>query len=364
MKNVVCFTESLFGGGAEHQLVILAELLHKKGYNVIVATMADIPDHYQLNKNIKRVRIGVGKSYIGKWLSVFKFFLKVKTDCIISYRQKCNIRVLPIMLFRPKIKVIAGERNLTYGKPDIFERLLFNFFYYRADYIVPNSYSQRKYILKKRGIWSKKTKTIINFTDIDLYPEKELPAYENVLRIAIFARLNPQKNLPRFLKMLSQLKVRTTKRFIVHWYGNQRGNLNGYNQDFLNAIELIKTYKIDDIVELIPSIKNTAEYMYKYHVICLPSLFEGFSNSIGEAICSSRPVICSDVSDNSVMVQEDVNGFLFNPTDEEDMINAFLRLLNTPLEQLNQMGVKSRERAKELFNAEEFIESYINLIES
>ena len=92
-------------------------------------------------------------------------------------------------------------------------------------------------------------------------------------------------------------------------------------------------------------------------------MFEGFSNSIGEAICSGRPVICSDVSDNSVMVQEE-NGFLFNPTDEADMLSAFIKLLNTPIENLHQMGIKSRERAEQLFNVEKFTESYISLIES
>lgn len=363
MKKIICFTESLAGGGAEHQLVILADILYKKGYDVAVVTMADVPDHYSLDEKIKRIRLGVGKSYIGKWFSVLKFFLTVKADCIISYRQKCNIRVLPTMVFRPRIKVIAGERNLTYGKPDIFEKLLFNIFYYRADYIVPNSYSQRNYILKKCARWSEKTKTIINYTDISLFPINKMPQYDDVLYIGVFARLNPQKNLPRFIKMIHTLKNKTNKKFVVHWYGNQNGSINGYNQDYLDAIEMIEKYQIDDVMKLIPAVKNTAEYMNKYHIICLPSLFEGFSNSIGEAICSGRPVICSDVSDNSVMVQEE-NGFLFNPTDEADMLSAFIKLLNTPIENLHQMGIKSRERAEQLFNVEKFTESYISLIES
>ena len=364
MKKIICFIESLTGGGAEHQLVILAELLYKKGYDVTVVTMADIPDHYKLNENIQRIKLGVGKSYIGKWIAVLWYFLRVKADCIISYRQKCNIRVLPALIFRPKMKVIVSERNLTYGKPHIFEVLLFNIFYYRANYIVPNSYSQRKHILSKRESWSSKTITIINYTDIESYPKQALPIYDNILRIAVFARLSYQKNLPRFLKMLSMLKTKTDKKFIVHWYGNQKGNIDGYNQDYIDAIKLIEEYNISDVVELIPAVKNTADYMSKYHVISLPSLFEGFSNSIGEAICSCRPVICGDVSDNGVMVQDKVNGFLFDPTSEEDMVNSFLRLLDTPIDELAKMGLNSRKRAEELFNADTFINNYINLIES
>ena len=111
MKKIICFIESLTGGGAEHQLVILAELLYKKGYDVTVVTMADIPDHYKLNENIQRIKLGVGKSYIGKWIAVLWYFLRVKADCIISYRQKCNIRVLPALHLPLKNDIIKVHQK-------------------------------------------------------------------------------------------------------------------------------------------------------------------------------------------------------------------------------------------------------------
>jgi len=38
MKRITCFTSNLTGGGAEHQLTILSNLLAEKGYDVTIVT--------------------------------------------------------------------------------------------------------------------------------------------------------------------------------------------------------------------------------------------------------------------------------------------------------------------------------------
>lgn len=363
MKRIVCITESLGGGGAEHQLVILAEMLHEKGYDVTVATFADVPDHYSLSADIKRVKIGQGRNYVGKWLSVWKYLLRAKVDCVISYRQKCNIRVLPIMIFRPKVKVLASERNLTVGKPDVFERLLVRLFYYRADAIIPNSFSQKKHLETANQKLSKKLTAIINYIDLEHYQPREFPKYNGVLKIGIFARLSAQKNFPAFAQMLSLLNEEQKNQIRVDWYANIQGDLDGYNQEYVNAKSLIAELGLDGILNILPAVKDTSEYICKYHVIALPSLFEGFSNSIGEAICSGRPMFCSDVSDNSLMVHKGENGFLFNPTSVYDMKLNFELLLNVECSELLKMGGRSRNIAEELFSKDKFIREYINIIE-
>ena len=58
MKRITCFTESLGGGGAEHQMVILAGMLAEKGYDMTIVTYASIPDYYNTPQGVKRVEIG------------------------------------------------------------------------------------------------------------------------------------------------------------------------------------------------------------------------------------------------------------------------------------------------------------------
>ena len=126
----------------------------------------------------------------------------------------------------------------------------------------------------------------------------------------------------------------------------------------------INGYNIDDVISLLPPVKNPALTMNNYHAICLPSLFEGFSNSIAEGICSGKPMLVSDVSDNSLMVHDEVNGFLFDPTSTESMKGAFLKFFSTSKEMKKDMGLNSRQIAEKLFDADIFIQKYIDLIES
>lgn len=79
MKRITCFTSNLTGGGAEHQLTILSNLLAEKGYDVTIVTYNNIPDHYVLDKRIKRILLNVdGKNNIIKQLIISKFFLHIR----------------------------------------------------------------------------------------------------------------------------------------------------------------------------------------------------------------------------------------------------------------------------------------------
>ena len=64
MKHILCYISSLASGGAEHQMLILAELLKEKGYDVTLVTCFDYPDHYTPSPDLKVVRLKVKGSKI------------------------------------------------------------------------------------------------------------------------------------------------------------------------------------------------------------------------------------------------------------------------------------------------------------
>ena len=72
MKRITCFTESLGSGGAEHQMVILAEFLAEEGYDVTLVTYASVPDHYEIPSGVKRIDIGATQAK-GKAMNVLIF---------------------------------------------------------------------------------------------------------------------------------------------------------------------------------------------------------------------------------------------------------------------------------------------------
>lgn len=361
MSKIICFIESLVGGGAEHQMQVLCKTLFDRDNDLTLVTYADLPDHYICPPGIKRIVLGKGRNAFGKFLSICSYFLKVEADCVISYRVACNARVLFPLLLRPQIKVIVGERNLTMGKRSFFGKLCSNLLYYRANYVVSNSFSQERYLRSLRRRWADRVCTITNYTDISQFGKSSIPD-SNVIRIAIFARFSAQKNTLQFIKMLSKLKDVSNVSFHIDWYGKK--DSDGIESVYVKSCQLIRELSLSDIITLKTPVKNPADMMNEYHAICLPSLYEGFSNSIAEGICSGKPMLVSDVSDNSIMVKDGVNGFLFNPTSIDSMVNAFMKFFNTSLEQKKQMGEKSREIAETLFDVDLFFNKHKQLIES
>ena len=371
MKHITCFTESLGGGGAEHQMVILAGMLAEKGYDVSLVTYASLPDFYETPHCVKRVDIGATsakgkrlKAFV-KLLKCFHYFLWVKTDCVISYRQCANLRVLPPMFLRsPKrIKVICSDRNTSLFV-SFRHKLLLNGLYRRADFIVPNSQTETEFIVRHKPQLGSKLHTIHNYTDLRQFSVSEMPSDLSVIRIAIFSRYSSQKNPIGLARAMHELKQKTDQPFEIHWYGDQKGEVDGSNSEYLTLRKAVADMGVGDVFVLHQAVKNPALLMKNYHAVCLPSLYEGFSNSIAEGICCGKPMLVSNVSDNPILVHEGENGFLFDPRRIDDICAAFLRFFSLSYQDMCLMAHRSREIAEGLFDKEQFIQQYICLIES
>ncbi len=364
MKRVLFIGSGLASGGAEHQCAQLMNMLVDRGYDVTYASFSSVADHYYVRPSVNRVYLSADKSTPWKVLSVFFYLLKTKADVVFAYSQRMSVLSLPALLFRPRIKAISSERNFTISAPDSFEKILVKTgLYRRSNYIVPNNYSQGRYLSKVMPSIAKKIHVIPNYTDINTYKPSPLPNGP-IIRIGVCCRFEGQKNFQRFVEMLGKVKQKGYSAFHVEWYGNHTFKNDWQIAYFEEGINKIKQYGLTDVITIHDATKEVPKLIRYFDAMCLPSLHEGFSNSISEYICCGRPVICSDVSDNSVMVHEGENGFLFNPLDVDDMCRAFVSLLNTSSEQRSEMGKRSREIAESLFDKESFINSYINLIEN
>lgn len=351
-------------GGAEHQLCELTSGLVERGYDVTVTTFSDIEDHYSLNVLVKRHRIAQYKSNVVKMLSIWKYFFTVNADYVIGFGQRESKFCLIPLLFRlrKRVKAMACERNTDVGEMGRLDFFIRKIIYFRTTFIVTNSEAQKKYIIEKFPQYATKTISISNFTDLNVFKAVRLPNNKK-FKIGVFSRYNVQKNCIRFVEAINQLRNKTQKEFTIYWYGDQyiKGVLNPY---YLEMRDKIVGYGLENYIVLNNRIRNVAEIMPQFDAICLPSLWEGFSNSIGEAICCGKPLLVSDVADNSVMVKNGINGFLFNPIKVDEIVNSFLHFFSLSIDERQQMGNMSRRIAEKLFNRDRYIDSYINLIES
>jgi len=108
------------------------------------------------------------------------------------------------------------------------------------------------------------------------------------------------------------------------------------------------------------AVHDVAASLNAMDIFVLPSLSEGMSNTLMEAMASSLPVIATRVGGNPELVKEERSGWLFEPCDEFGLA-AILERLGRDSTLRQQVGQAARRRAVQHFSLERMIENYRNL---
>lgn len=356
MQQILLITENLGSGGAERQICGLAAMLTKAGYPCRLITYVE-NQFYEpfLRKN------GVDYALVPElWnkrtrvLKMAKYLRQYKPDIVISYLPSVNQTMCLTKLFS-RAKLIVSERNNNTGITRS-DNIRFNL-YRLADAIVPNSNSQGEFIRKNFPFLSSKVHPIINFVDVARFSPVETPVQNVIPRIVTVARYTEQKNVLAYMKAIRAVKDKGLK---VHfdWYGDKKHHCAYYAE-----IEKLYTrLEISDYLTLHEPSDRIEEEYRKADVFCLPSLYEGYPNVVVEAMSCGLPVLCSNVYENPYIVEEGVNGFLFNPENTDDIVTAVQKVLALSKEDRIRMGERNRQLCLERNTEEVFLKSYEELI--
>jgi len=121
--------------------------------------------------------------------------------------------------------------------------------------------------------------------------------------------------------------------------------------------------RLTDLV-WIPGARNDMQRVYQcLDVFILPSLKEGISNTILEAMATGLPVIATAVGGNSELIQHDVNGSLVPVSSPEAVAGEMARYIGSTELRLRH-GTASRQRAISDFSVEAMVDSYVRLYDS
>ena len=350
--------DCLGAGGAQRQLVGLAIMLKEKGYDVKVCTYHEI-DFYKsyLDENhVPNVIIPNASSGKKRILAVRNFFKKESPDWVIAYQATPSLVACAAKLLGCNYKLIVSERNTT-QHVGMNERVRF-FLYHWADAIVPNSYAQERWLIGHHSWMKPKLQTITNFVDTDKFEHIE-HMRRDIPEILVVATIWASKNTLGLIEAISIIKEKKIKCHFS-WYGKSESNIDYYNQ----CEQLIDKLGVNDYIDLLPKTKEIHAKYQEADYFCLPSFYEGTPNVLCEAISCGLPVMVSDVCDNSMYAQPDINGVLFDPNNPEDMADKIASLLEQNEDQYNTYRINSRKIAEEKFSQNVFIEKYLKLLES
>ncbi len=351
--TITCIISSLRLGGAERQLVGLAELLCKAGHAVEVLTYRE-GDFYAAEleaAGVRHTRITPRGGDLRLVRQIADHLRSNGTQVVISFLVGANIKACLAHMIYPGFRLIVSERNCnTLMLPH--DRFRFALFRMEADAVVCNSFAQTAFVSRHCPGLRLKLETIPNFVDSG----KFTPAAEHLrhepMRVVTVARLHPRKNAVRYIKAAAEIPgVR------FDWYGASSDCR--YERRCLKAI---RKFGLEGRFVIHPATNDPAALYREADAFCLPSFYEGTPNALAEALTAGLPAICSDVSDNARYVVPGRNGFLFNPHDRRSMAQALHRLAALPSSRLQEYGSESLAIATENFPKDLFIKRYSEIL--
>ena len=282
------------------------------------------------------------------------------SDMVISYLAGPNALMELVGLFRRRFALIISERCLEVESRKRFVRYGLHFL---ADAVVCNSHSQHRHILETFPRLADRTHVITNGVDIKKFSLVDPPSSNRPqkLKILVLARVHPQKN-PFALVEAMEIVRREQPRLevSVDWYGDPWWQNEDY---YFRLEEVIERRELKDAFRLHPAIKNVERLYHGADVVCLPSLYEGTSNTIREAMACGIPLLVSRTGDNPELVKEGQNGLMFDASSAQDIAATIIHFAKKSNKEKRKMGLEGRKLVEAMSSLDSVFDSYIEIIQ-
>ena len=125
----------------------------------------------------------------------------------------------------------------------------------------------------------------------------------------------------------------------------------------------IRSAGVERQTTLLGARDDVAQVLRRMHVFVLPSLAEGISNTLLEAMASGLPVIATRVGGNPDLVASEITGELVNVGDWEAIATHIVTYAQNPALRARH-AMAARHRAEQHFSLEAMVERYLSLYDA
>ncbi len=363
--KILCVIDHLGSGGAQRQLVNLAIGLRQKGHEVeFFAYHAGFQFFAEmLNQHHIPLTLASNTHPIRVVGALTHLIHSRKPDALISFLQTPNLYSCVARISRPKTRLIASERNSHLDDKGAVAALIKRLFLSVADVVVTNSNAHAEWL--RHHFWLRdKTRVAYNGYQIpDEAPPRPIQRPDH-LRLIGIGRVQPQKNLIKLVDALALFERTHGYCPEVHWVGylDRRPQYSTY----LEQVEerLVQHPAVRKTWHWLGERRDINDLLADSDAMILPSLYEGMPNAVCEALARGRPVLTSDVCDNSRLIEDGTRGFLFNPHSVDSIVNAIERFVALSYAERNFMAHSCYEFAKTTLTIARMTEQYCEIIES
>jgi sugar transferase (PEP-CTERM/EpsH1 system associated) len=238
------------------------------------------------------------------------------------------------------------------------QRIIRRAAYAMADAVFCVSEELRNYHARQAWLAPEKISVLHNGVDTTRYSpqpdlrraaRERLQISDSTLVLGIVSRLVPIKDHATLFRAAERLRDRKIDvRVLVAGSGPERQRLEA---------QVEASPALAGRVAFLGASENVPEIINALDIFVLPSLTEGMSNTILEAMSCSIPVVATRVGGNPELVQEGRTGLLFSPGDDAQLA-AQIELLASSEELRRDYGAAARRRVLEDFSLDQMLDNY------
>ncbi len=228
-----------------------------------------------------------------------------------------------------------------------------------ADAFTAVSSRTLEFAVQREGVSRDRAVVIPNGIDISRWNDlpdsaearSELDLRQEDFVVGTLGRLHEQKGHVHLLDAAAEvLKERPRTVFLIAGYGPLRRLLED------KAREL----GVADRVRFLGYRRDVGRILAALDVFVLPSLWEGMSNAVLEAMAAGKPVVATAVDGNVDQVVHGRTGLLVPPADSAALAAAILEIARDP-QAARDMGRLGRERVTAEFTLDRMTGAYLDL---
>jgi glycosyltransferase involved in cell wall biosynthesis len=251
-------------------------------------------------------------SLVFKWQFGLPFVVSLRGADVPGYSERFGVIYA---LLRPLIRLIWGK----------------------AAAVVANSQGLKNLALE--SVPKQKIEVIYNGINIDQFkPDLSQKAEDHFIITTGASRVTHRKGLNYLFEAVAQLVPKYPNIFLrIMGEGNAREDLE----------KLVLDLNLKRNIEFLGRIarEKTAPFYQEANIFVLPSLNEGMSNAMLEALATGLPLVATDTGGSKELIQEGENGFIIKMKDSADIAEKIEKLINDP-ELVKKMGEASRKKAE------------------
>jgi len=356
-------------GGMENGVVNIVNHMPAHRYRHAIACIEDYSSFRGRIANPEVDVLALHRSRVGVWnlrRALYRLCCKLKPDIVHSRNLSGLDALLPAILAGVPRRV-HGEHGWDISDLHGARRrstLLRKLHAPLIDRYVVVSRHLETYMRDRVGIRADRIQQIYNGVDTRRFAPRTgartlaLPeAFQrpNSLVVGTVGRLQPIKDQATLMRAFAVMVKRHPD-----LAGRARLLIVGEGPARADLVTLSRSLRLEDKVHFTGPLEDVPAALCALDLFVLPSLNEGISNTILEAMATGLPVLATAVGGNSELVEDGVTGRLFAPGDAEALAGLMTRYLSDPGQGV-ALGKAARVRVLERFSLGSMVDRYADL---